>query len=506
MIKNIAIVGGGTAGWLTANHLGQVLLEQGVSITLIESPNIPTIGVGEGTVPSMRQSLKKFGIRESDFIRECDVTFKQSIKFVNWLDKKKHGENYYHHLFDSPVLFGDELTAGWLGSEQNESYADYVSKQTFCCDKMLAPKTITTPEYIGINGYAYHFDAKKFALFLSKHAIKHFAIQHLLADISDIKVDCDGYITHLETADNESIAFDFVIDCSGFSAAIIGDKLGVEFLDRSDLLLTDTALTLQVPTCSSDAIPPYTIATAHQAGWIWDIALTQRRGIGLVYSSKHMSDEQAHKKLHHYLGNQFTDLVPRKIPMKVGRRKLFWHKNCVAIGLSQGFVEPLEATAILLADFSASLLAKRFPRTHADISLLNDAYNKKVSYVWDQTFDFIKMHYCISDRKDSAFWLENKAPDSQSEKLQNNLARWQRFSPIREDFDSKFDLFDFDNYLYVLNGMKLGDNKLKQTPVLMKKISEQKKRQQYRVKQLLSELPDHRELINKIKEFGLQKQ
>ncbi|WP_404339358.1 tryptophan halogenase family protein [Pseudoalteromonas mariniglutinosa] len=504
MIKKVAIVGGGTAGWLAANHLGHALHEQGIAITLIESANIPTIGVGEGTVPSMRQSLAKFGVSESEFIKECDVTFKQSIKFVNWLDKHTHGDNFYHHLFDHPHLFGDELSADWLANGQATRYADYVSKQALCCERQLAPKTIATPEFAGINGYAYHFDAKKFAIFLSKHAQQQFAVKHLYADINDVVTDEAGYITHLVTANNDQLAFDFVIDCSGFSAAILAQKLHVGFIDRSEQLLTDTALTLQVPTDELQEIPPYTIATAHQAGWIWDIALTSRRGVGFVYSSKHLSEQQARAKLHRYLGDQFTHLKARKIPMKVGRRDKVWHKNCVAIGLSQGFVEPLEATAILLADFSANLLAKRFPTQREQIPLIATDYNQHVAYVWDQTFDFIKMHYCISDRKDSAFWLENRDLSLVSEKLKSNLARWQVFPPIREDFASKFDLFDLENYLYVLYGMRYTSTSVI-PPATTSEIKKQQAFQQSRIEQLVSELPKHRELLNKISQYGLQK-
>lgn len=505
MIKKIAIVGGGTAGWLTANHLGHALLGTDTEITLIESPTIPTIGVGEGTVPSIRHSLQKFGIRETDFIRQCDVTFKQSIKFVNWLDKAKHGDNYYHHLFDHPYIFGEEITQQWLADGKQSRFAHEVSKQEICCEEKRAPKTISTPEFVGINGYAYHFDAKKFAAFLKEHAKTNFAVSYLQADITAVTTDVDGFITHLIDSDNNHLAYDFIIDCSGFSAAIIGEELKVGFIDRSNELLTDTAITLQVPTSKDDEIPPYTIATAHQAGWIWDIALTERRGVGLVFSAKHMSKEQAIKKLHHYLGNKFTHMQPRVIPMKVGRREKFWHKNCVAIGLSQGFVEPLEATAILLTDFSAALLAKRFPRTKDDIDHIAPNFNKHVAYVWDSTFDFIKLHYCISDRSDSLFWQDNRDPAGLSTKLKNNLARWQYFAPIQQDFSSKFDLFDLENYLYVLYGMNYLPRKEEVTQSVTTLSTKQLGLRDSRVKQLLNELPKHRALIEKIHQFGLQK-
>ena len=506
MIKKIAIIGGGTAGWLAANHLGKALQDQDeVSITLIESPSIPTIGVGEGTVPSIRKSLQKFGISESDFISQCDVTFKQSIKFKNWLNKSKHGENYYHHLFDHPCPFGDDLTTAWLAQHQDIHYADFVSKQSQACERNYAPKTITTPEFIGINGYAYHFDALKFAKFLAAHAKEKFKVGHIQADIKDAELDEQGYITHLITQTEQKYAFDFIIDCTGFSSAILGDKLGVSFISKAESLLTDSVLTIQVPTESNSEIPPYTIATAHQAGWIWDIALTSRRGVGFVYSSKHMTEQEARRKLAHYLGVQSNDVTPRHIRFTVGRRERFWEKNCVAIGLSQGFVEPLEATAILIADFSADLLSKRFPQNREDIEILKDQYNHNIAYIWEQTFDFVKMHYSISDRNDSQFWLDNRDESTISTKLISNLKRWKQFPPIREDFESKFDLFDFENYLYVLYGMKY----ITRTPHLnieYKNLTlRQSKLLELKREKILSELPAHRLLLEKIKKYGLQK-
>lgn len=502
MIKQVVIVGGGTAGWLTANHLGQSLKKKGVNVTLLESPNIPTIGVGEGTVPSIRQSLRKFGISESEFIRKCDVTFKQSIKFINWLDRKKHGENAYHHLFDIPVPFGLDLTAYWLQSS-TMPFSQMVAPQHAVVENYKAPKNVNTPEYLGLTSYAYHLDAKKFADLLRDNAVGNLDVKHIKADVVDVERDAAGYITALKTVQAGKIDADFVVDCSGFSAFILGEKLGVPFVDRSDLLLTDTALTVQVPTDVNDAIPPYTLATAHQAGWIWDIHLTRRRGIGLVYSSKHMSEDIACSKLDHYLGGKLANYNWRKIPIKVGRREHFWYKNCVAIGLSQGFVEPLEATAILIADFSADLLSKRFPADRAENELLAERFNQRVIHGWEQVLMFIKLHYCVSDRSDSAFWRDNHEHLSIPTTLQKRLDLWRSFPPCREDFFSKFEFFDFENYLYVLYGMKYQTAKpaVKEDYLSAAKLHHQKVMDKSVL--LLRELPDHRELLNQLSRVNL---
>jgi tryptophan halogenase len=505
-IKKIVVVGGGTAGWLAANHLGKKFSnDKNVSITLIESPDIPPIGVGEGTVPSIRKSLASFGISETEFIQTCEVTFKQSIKFENWMDKSRHGnDNFFHHLFDIPSKYGEDLTAHWLSQQQKQFYADMVSPQHSICEKNKAPKTISTPEYQGVLGYAYHLNAAKFANLLCKNAIEKFDVTHLKANIIGTQMNDNGEIVTLITDTLGKLNFDFYIDCSGFESLLIEKTLKVPFVDKSKELLVNTALVVQVPTEKSSEIPPYTLATAHQAGWIWDIALTNRRGVGFVYSNNHMSDEEAIGKLDHYLGGKLSDLTYRKLPMKVGHREKFWHKNCVALGLAQGFLEPLEASSILLTDFAAGFLADRFPENNKDMLALEKRFNHVMGYAWDRVVDFVKLHYCISDREDSQFWLDNKKPETIPNSLQERLEMWQRFIPHKEDFFSKFEVFDYDNYLYLLYGMNYptetssedgGYNALAKAHA--NKITEVSQ-------QLNSGLPGHRELLNKIKEYGLQ--
>jgi tryptophan halogenase len=209
----------------------------------------------------------------------------------------------------------------------------------------------------------------------------------------------------------------------------------------------------------SESLNPYTTATAHKAGWIWDIPLTTRRGTGFVYASKYMSDEEALELYAQYLGVEVSEISPRKIPMQVGYREKFWHKNCVALGLAQGFLEPIEATSILLSDFSAELLARNFPKHMSDIEKLAPYYNKVITYTWDRTVDFIKLHYCISDRTDSPFWQDNSNEQTLSDELKERLSRFEISPPNQSDFFSKFDMFDEKNFLYVLYGMNFHTNK-----------------------------------------------
>ncbi|MCG9965927.1 tryptophan halogenase family protein [Shewanella cutis] len=503
-IKKIAIIGGGTSGWLAANHLGRVLRGRpGLSISVIESPDIPIIGVGEGTVPSIRKSLQSFGISESEFIRTCDVTFKQSIKFVNWLDQTRHGKhNFYHHLFDIINLHQGEAVSAWL-AEQSGYFADFVSPQHLVCEVAKAPKLITTPEYAGVLGYAYHLNAAKFAKLLAKNAIEKFNVEHILTTVHDVCLGVDGAIESLQT-EQGNLSFDFYIDCSGFESILLAKALKVPFISKAQQLFIDTALVAQIPTQPADVIPPYTKATAHQAGWIWDIALTQRRGTGFVYSSVHMNQAEAERKFDHYLGGKLADIPHRKIPMTVGYRQQFWVKNCVALGLAQGFLEPIEATSILLTDFSARFLAERFPANIDDVDYLAKRFNDTLGYAWERVVEFAKLHYCLSDRTDSAFWLDNQREETIPEPLKERLNMWKSFSPIAEDFPSKFEVFNLDNYLYVLYGMKYPTQAHDRGLVAKANLNAYMSNMSNVKRQMLEGLPEHRELIDKIFTYGLQ--
>ena len=511
-IKHVVIVGGGTAGWLAANHLAKNLYnaeQSSVQVTLIESPNIPTVGVGEGTVPMMRQSLQELGISETDFIRECDATFKQGIKFVDWAKNPTPGKpDYYHHLFDYPNVNNVDLTPYWLMNNNRLSYADAVAIQGKICDAGLAPKTITTPEYQGSTAYAYHLDAGKFAQLLTKNATQRHGVKHLLAEVVDVVLHENGHIKSVLTDTCGEISGDLFIDCTGFSALLIGKTLGVKFIDKSDVLFADHAVVMQVPYQTPQTpIPSFTISTAQKAGWLWDIGLQHRRGIGHVYSSSHTSHEEAEQTLRNYVGAQADSTNSRVISMNIGYREKFWQHNCVAIGLSQGFVEPLEATGLLVFDATAKMLAEQFPASTEDMPIIAKLFNQRMAYSWERVIDFIKLHYCISKRNDSDFWLENCAQDSIPDSLKERLARWKFQPPSPYDFFSGFEIFNLENYLYVLYGMNFDTNlhaissryqEKMQATAMIKQINAY-------AQQACGKLPEHRALIEKIHQFGLQK-
>ena len=367
-VNTVVIVGGGTAGWLTAGLLAaehRSREESGLKVILIESPDVSPIGVGEGTWPTMRTSLQSMGISETDFIRECDASFKQGTRFSGWL----HGQDeFYYHPFALPQRFHEiDLARHWQPLREKISYADAVTPQTQACERALAPKQIATPEFASVLNYAYHLDAGKFSKFLERHCVEKLGVTHILDNVVAVNNAEDGDIQSLSLQSGEAIQGDLFVDCTGFAALLIGNHFGIPFSNKSETLFNDRALALQVPRDSpGEPIASTTLSTAQRAGWIWDIALPNRRGVGHVYSSAHTSDEQAEKDLRRYLASTadvaFSETcTPRQIKFNPGHREKLWHRNCVAVGLSGGFVEPLEASALVMIELSAKMLSEQLP-------------------------------------------------------------------------------------------------------------------------------------------------
>ncbi|MDP5142827.1 tryptophan 7-halogenase [Rheinheimera baltica] len=508
-VKHILVVGGGTAGWLTACHLAKALNckeHTAVQVTLVESPDIPTIGVGEGTVPAIRQSLQYLGISETDLIRHCDATFKQSIRFIDWMAPTAGKTHYYHHVFDYPERQDFKLTPYWLLSQRQQSYADTLGIQSRICDLGLAPKLITQPEYDGVTNYAYHLDAAKFAALLTRHGTNVLGVHHIKANVKQVETSADGAIAAIDTDTSGKLTADLYVDCSGFQALLIGQALGVKFIAKNDVLFCDSAIAVQVPyTDPSAPIASSTLATAQSAGWIWDIGLPTRRGVGYVYSSKYCSSAEAETALRAYIGKGADALSYRQIPMHVGYREHFWQKNCVAIGLSQGFVEPLEATGLLVYDACARMLADTLPAHSQQFGLAAARFNQHVRSAWGNVIDFIKLHYCLSDRQDSAFWRDNRDENTIPLSLQHKLAQWRCQVPSAYDFPGRFDIFHVDNYLYVLYGMHFDTDisMLRHRLVQHERASQLVASNQQYLKQALQVLLPHRQLIERIKQYGL---
>ncbi|HEY2676770.1 MAG TPA: tryptophan halogenase family protein [Steroidobacteraceae bacterium] len=507
-IHSIVIVGGGTAGWLTAGIIAarhQGRMKAGFSVTLIESPNIKIIGVGEGTWPTLRSSLEKMGISETEFFRHCDAAFKQGAKFARWTTGAEN-DGYYHPLMFPQGFTQLNLAPHWLKDGQGRTFSDAVCPQEQLCENGLAPKTIATPEYKAVANYAYHLDAAKFAPFLQQHCTAKLGVRHVLADVKSVNQAENGDINSLATVQAGDIPGDLFIDCTGFASLLLGKTLGVPFKDCTDVLFCDTALAVQLPYETPDApMASHTISTAQQAGWIWDIGLPTRRGIGYVYSSRHSSEEAAHETLLSYAGEQHKDRAIRKIPIRAGHRETFWKNNCLAIGLAAGFLEPLESSAIVLVELSAKLVAEQMPANREVMDIVAARFNDVNHYRWGRIIDFLKLHYVLTQRTEP-FWRDNLEPQSIPDRLKNLLQLWKYQSPwFFDEFDRLEEVFPAASYQYVLYGMgfrtEIGPMDNADTAPMAARFL---KENAAITKQMRAQLPKNRDLIRKIFEHGLQ--
>lgn len=514
IIRHIVIVGGGSAGWLTAGVLAadhMAASPAGLAITLIESPDVPPIGVGEGTWPSMRDTLARIGVSESDFFRSCDAAFKQGSLFRRWTDGSE--QDYYFHPFSLPHGHGDApLAERWLQRHSDTPFADLVSHQPHLCAQGRAPKQAATPEFAAVANYGYHLDAGKFGAFLRRHCTEKLGVRWVPDHVTGIAAHDNGDVAGLHTREHGLVEGDLFVDCTGMQSLLLGKHYGVPLLSQKHVLFNDTALAVQVPYAREDSlIASQTTSTAQSCGWIWDIGLPTRRGIGHVYSSAHTSDANAEQQLRAYVrasGGPEDMPTPRKLTFQPGYRERFWHANVVAIGLSAGFIEPLEASALALVELSATMLSDDMPATRAQVDIVARRFNDAFTYRWERVIEFLKLHYVLSRREDTDYWRDNRSAASMPERLGELLALWRHRPPSRLDFHRLDEVFPSASYQYILYGMgfrtaastraswhgqqaEAADECFRQTAALTARM--------------LGALPGNRELIEHIHRHGLHK-
>ena len=436
-IKSILIVGGGTAGWMTASLLNRFLDSSRCRITLVESAEIGIIGVGEATVPPLVNFLKAIGADENDFMRQCHASYKLGIKFIDWY---RLGHSLWHPFgivggaIDHIDLFHHWLKSRRLGRNEGP-YTSY-SLQALLGDLNKAPRTLTGQSTITQQGgYAYHLDAREFAAYLMRLATGR-GVQRLVDNVRSVALDERGFVRHVDTEKNGALAADLFIDCTGFAGILIERALGDRYIAWSDYLLCDRAVALPLP--YDEEMASYTKATARSAGWIWRIPLSHRVGCGYVYSSRFISDDAAARELLAHAEQDADRAEPRHLRMRIGRRTNFWIKNCVSVGLSSGFLEPLESTGIYLIQKSVEALLDLFPdRGFNEVGVRH--YNDRLAKAYEEVRDFIVMHYMLTQRDDTEFWKANRAiapPDSLAETLelydQTGSVNWQHHSLFGE--------------------------------------------------------------------------
>lgn len=436
--QKVVIAGGGTAGWIAAatlsSQLGRLL-----DVTVVESDQIGTVGVGEATIPTHKSFHRLLGIDEREFMRATRATFKLGIAFENW---GQIGDRYIHS-------FGKIGKSIWMGDFQH--MWRYAHDQGWCggigdyCFELQAAKAgkFATSDKSQIN-YAYHLDATRYAKFLRQYSEQR-SVTRVEGKINHVEQNAEtGFIQSLTLDNGRVITGDLFIDCTGFKGLLINETLGVDYVDWSHWLPMNRALAVQ--TKVTEDIQPYTRSIAHNAGWRWRIPLQHRVGNGLVYCSDFMSDDEAQAAL---LGSIDGDIIstPRSIHFMTGKRKVMWSKNCIALGLSSGFLEPLESTSIHLAQIGATRLVQMFPFNGVN-EAIQSQYNAIAATELEGIRDFLILHYKLNQKKALPFWqvmAELDVPDT----LKHRMALYESSAIAYQD---SADLFRTDSWVQVLHG------------------------------------------------------
>lgn len=415
-IKRIAIVGGGTAGWMAASILARALPGTGTVITVVESPEIGTVGVGEATIPPIIDLLRFLSINEGDFVKHTQSTYKLGIKFTNWSGP---GHSYWHPFgaFGAMINLRPFFHAWQKARSEGLAprFNDFSLNATLGdAGKFRFADAAVQGPVSGLR-HALHFDAGLVAKYLRSYS-ERLGVARLERTVAQATLREDGFLDELVFSDGTRLKADLYIDCSGFRGVLIEGALKTGYLDWSDVLPCDRAVAL--PTELASARPPYTEAISHKAGWRWRIPLQHRTGNGYVYSSAHIGDDEALDELLAAVGEKPAG-DPRFLRFVTGRRKLFWNRNCVSLGLASGFLEPLESTSIHLVMSGVYKLLEHFPNTAFAQSNI-DSYNCELIQEIERIRDFIVLHY-LTGRGDTPLWAHcqsMKLPDSLAERIE----------------------------------------------------------------------------------------
>jgi tryptophan 6-halogenase len=467
--QKVVIVGGGTAGWMTASHLKKAL--PGIDITLVESSNIKSVGVGEATFSTIKLFFDFLGLDESEWMPACNASYKLAIKFVDW---RAGGGHFFHPFQRYDVVDGFNLGEWWFKLKRQDEPFDYSCFLVpAMCDAQRSPRFLDgrvyddkVQSYFGVDlqgkkniiaehrvqyPYAYHFDAGLVAEFLKGYAMRR-GVRQVIDDVAEVALNDDGGIDHLVTKEHGALWADLYVDCTGFRGLLINKALREPFIPFSASLLCDSAVAMQVPRdIEVHGINPFTTATALDAGWVWDIPLYGRIGTGYVYSSQFLSREAAEAELRRHLGPASDGVRASHIQMRIGRCRRSWVKNCVAVGLASGFVEPLESTGIFFIQHGIEELVNHFPGAVPDEGTVA-SYNRVVSDCIDGVRDFLILHYRASDRADSEFWQATKRVEVSAE-LEDRLELWKRRLPNARNINPRFHGFESYSYSVMLLGL-----------------------------------------------------
>jgi 2-polyprenyl-6-methoxyphenol hydroxylase-like FAD-dependent oxidoreductase len=420
-VRRIVIIGGGTAGWMSALILARAFVHRGVSITVLESPVVGAIGVGEGSTPWLRGFFDSLGIEEPEWMPACHATYKSGIRFDGW--STRPGFTSYFHPFASML---DNLTMSQFvhNVEARLQGADvYAHPDRFfiaarVAQERRAPKA---PEAFPFDiWHGYHFDAVLLGQFLQQKALER-GVRYQSCHVTQATLDEQGAIASVSTREGESYAADLFVDCSGFASLLIEKALRTPWVSFTENLFNDAAVAL--PTAMDESIPCETVSTALRHGWAWKIPLTSRYGNGYVYSSSFCTADEAETELRRHLGLLESAAEARHLKMRVGRVTRHWNRNCLAVGLSQGFIEPLEATALLVIQHTATTFAEFIDK--GDLSEAAHArFNALINAHFDGIRDYIVTHYKTNTRTDTEYWRANSANLNLSDDLKKLYSLW----------------------------------------------------------------------------------
>ncbi|MBL7726984.1 MAG: tryptophan 7-halogenase [Dinghuibacter sp.] len=463
-IKKIIVVGGGSSGWMAASYIFKAL-NFNIDLTVIESPTIPRIGVGEATIPTIKEELFDFlEIPEEEWMPACKGTYKLGIKFVNWKNGPAQGGDHYYHSFgEMPECDNVPLSHIWMhkrahGFLKGHDYSCYVTPAL--CDNLRSPRFMNGKKAVH---YAYHFDALDIANYLKDWCIAR-GLNHVRDNVVNVNLKENGDIESLSGESGEVYDADLFVDCTGFQGLLIEKTLGEPLVSFSDSLLTDSAVAMNIPDePARDGIRPYTTATAFSSGWQWEIPLFGRSGNGYVYSSAFQTAEEAEREMRAFFGKRAENVNARHIKFKSGRRRRSWVNNCVSFGLSSSFLEPLESTGLYFVYAALYQFMEYFPNKTID-PVLREKFNERVAYMVEDVKDFIVMHFVTSPREDTAYWRANKHEAKIPDSLKQILALQKAGIPIRKSyannemlyasFEAGFDRFwTNSNYQCVLAGV-----------------------------------------------------
>jgi tryptophan halogenase len=437
--SKILIVGRGAEAWMTAAHLGGVLNRDGrrfADIAVLDLPGAPQTGVGRSTIASFNHALAVMGVNQSEFMRRVDGTFKQSTKFVNWLHAEGHS---FHHPFalerTVPV---DRVGRRWLRSNRSVPFAETISVQPGLCEMNLAPQMPGPWDFGQPLPFAYHLDEAKFADYLREVSMARGVIRHADA-LAGVEVRENGNIAAIGTASGGRLEADLFVDCSGSAALLSGGELGVGWDDCSQWLLCNRVLTMQVPyeNFYPGCVHPFTTATAVSAGWILEIPLRDRRSLRYVYCDDFLDQEEAEAELRAFEGRHARSLSVMASSFKAGRRENAWVGNCIAMGNSAGMTDPLVSTDLYMCSLAAAMLAEHLPYGD-ELRPLAFRFNRIMANRFHEVLDFINLHYCLTQRTDTDFWIEVRKPDRINDRLQAKLDYWRHKPPSRGDFEDQF--------------------------------------------------------------------